>query len=267
PAHQNGVVGIKPTVGLTSRAGVVPIAHSQDTVGPHGKSVADAAAMLGALTGVDPRDQATAASAGNSFTDYTQFLNLNGLKGARIGVMRAGVTGYSPETDAVYEDALDVLRAAGATLVDPADLATIDEINSGADELVVLIYEFKRDLNTYLGKDGNPGAHARGLHRVQQRARGPGTQVVRAGALRAGRKRSLHRGPVQLLARARACARRIARDRRNAGRLESRRARRTDGCAGLADRPRERGPLPRRELVACGDRRLPDRERPDGRLV
>ena len=150
PAHQNGVVGIKPTVGLTSRAGVVPIAHSQDTVGPHGKSVADAAAMLGALTGVDPRDPATAASAGNSFTDYTQFLNLNGLKGARIGVMRAGVTGYSPETDAVYEDALDVLRAAGATLVDPADLATIDEINSGADELVVLIYEFKRDLNTYL---------------------------------------------------------------------------------------------------------------------
>ena len=106
--------------------------------------------MLGALTGVDPRDPATAASAGNSFTDYTQFLNLNGLKGARIGVMRAGVTGYSPETDAVYEDALDVLRAAGATLVDPADLATIDEINSGADELVVLIYEFKRDLNTYL---------------------------------------------------------------------------------------------------------------------
>src|SRR5207249_1086279 len=137
-------------VGLTSRAGVVPIAHSQDTVGPHGKSVADAAAMLGALTGVDPRDPATAASAGNSFTDYTQFLNLNGLKGARIGVMRAGVTGYSPETDAAYEDALDVLRAAGATLVDPADLATIDEINSGADELVVLIYEFKRDLNTYL---------------------------------------------------------------------------------------------------------------------
>jgi amidase len=150
PAHQNGVVGIKPTVGLTSRAGVVPISHSQDTVGPHGKTVADAAAVLGAVTGVDPRDPATSASAGHSFGDYTTFVDRKGLQDARIGVMRAGVTGYSPETDAVYEEALAVLSSAGATLVDPADLATIDDINSGADELVVLIYEFKRDLNAYL---------------------------------------------------------------------------------------------------------------------
>src|SRR6266699_3914325 len=86
PASMNGVVGIKPTVGLTSRAGVVPISHTQDTVGPHARTVADAAAVLGALVGVDPRDPQTQASAGRSFTDYTQFLNADGLRGARIGV-------------------------------------------------------------------------------------------------------------------------------------------------------------------------------------
>jgi amidase len=150
PSSICGVVAIKPTVGLTSRAGVVPISHSQDTVGPHGRTVADAAAVLGALTGVDPRDPATAASAGRFFRDYTQFLDPNGLRGARIGVMRAGVTGYSPETDAVYEEALDALRAGGATLVDPADLDTIGEIGSSDHELIVLLYEFKRDLNAYL---------------------------------------------------------------------------------------------------------------------
>ena len=151
PSHQNGVVGIKPTVGLTSRAGVVPISRSQDTVGPHAKTVADAAAVLGALTGVDPRDPATAAAAGSSFADYTRFLDpVTGLEGKRIGVTRAGVTGYSPETDALYEDALDVLRSGGAILVDPADLATMEEVNAGTDELVVLAHEFKRYLNAYL---------------------------------------------------------------------------------------------------------------------
>jgi amidase len=150
PSSINGVVGIKPTVGLTSRAGVVPISHSQDTVGPHGRTVADAAAVLGALTGVDPRDPATAASAGHFHTDYTAFVDPHGLAGARIGVMRAGVTGYSPETDAIYEQALQALSAGGATLVDPADLPTIDEIGSGDAEITVLLYEFKRDLNAYL---------------------------------------------------------------------------------------------------------------------
>jgi amidase len=152
PSSLCGVVGIKPTVGLTSRAGVVPISHSQDTVGPHGRTVADAAAVLGALTGIDPRDPATAASAGKFKTDYTPFLDPNGLRGARIGVMRAGVTGYSPETDAVYEDALEALREGGATLVDPADFPAdvMDEINAGDAEITVLLYEFKRDLNAYL---------------------------------------------------------------------------------------------------------------------
>lgn len=148
PAHQNGIVGIKPTVGLTSRAGVIPIAHSQDTVGPHARTVADAAAVLGALVGVDPRDADTQGSAGKFHTDYTRFLDPRGLRGARIGVARQGVTGYSEETDRVFEAAVDALRRLGATVVDPADIPSLDEM--GGPEFEVLLYEFKADLNAYL---------------------------------------------------------------------------------------------------------------------
>lgn len=150
PASANGVVGIKPTVGLTSRAGVIPISHTQDTVGPHGRTVADAATILSALVGVDPRDPATAASAGNFSTDYRQFLDPDALNGARIGVMRGGgFTGYSNETDELYEEALAAMAAAGAVLVD-AEIPTIDELNADLAEIIVLVYEFKRDLNAYL---------------------------------------------------------------------------------------------------------------------
>jgi amidase len=151
PATINGVVGIKPTLGLTSRAGVVPISHSQDTIGPHARTVADAAAVLGALVGVDPRDPATQDSAGKFFTDYTQFLDPNGLHGARIGVARSGgFFGYSEETDGVIEAAIQAMRDAGAILVDPADIPTADDLLSDPAELIVLVYEFKRDLNAYL---------------------------------------------------------------------------------------------------------------------
>ena len=150
PASLNGVVGIKPTVGLTSRAGVVPISHTQDTVGPHARTVADAAAVLGILTGVDPRDPGTAHSAGHFETDYTQFLDPDGLNGARIGVMRNGVTGYSNYTDAVFEQALEIMADAGAVLVDPADIPTMDQLLTDQAEIIVLIWEFKRDLNAYL---------------------------------------------------------------------------------------------------------------------
>jgi amidase len=151
PATLNGVVGIKPTVGLTSRAGVIPISHTQDTVGPHARTVADAAAVLSALVGVDPRDPATAASAGHFSTDYTQFLDPDGLRGARIGVMRGGgVTGYNRETDRVYEESIVAMAHAGAVIVDPADIPTIDELNADQAEIIVLLYEFKRDLNAYL---------------------------------------------------------------------------------------------------------------------
>jgi amidase len=150
PASTNGVVGIKPTVGLTSRAGVVPIAAAQDTVGPHGRTVADAATVLGALTGVDPRDPATADSAGHFYGDYTQFLDPDGLAGARIGVARDAIGGGQDETLALFEEALDAMRDAGATVIDPAPIPSAAEFANDDSEIIVLIYEFKRDLNAYL---------------------------------------------------------------------------------------------------------------------
>ena len=149
PSSACGIVGIKPTVGLTSRAGVVPISHSQDTVGPHARTVADAAALLGAITGIDPRDPATAASGGRSFGDYLGFLSADGLRGARIGVARTSGFGASPRVDAIMEEALRALRDAGAVLVDPADIPTRDQLG-GENENTVLLHEFKADLNTYL---------------------------------------------------------------------------------------------------------------------
>ena len=149
PANENGVVGIKPTVGLVSRAGVVPISHTQDTVGPHARTVADAAAVLGALVGVDSRDPATAASAGKFHRDYTQFLDPNGVNGVRIGVAREYEGVGSPHTDAVFEDALSALHGAGAILVD-VSFPHLSEINSGGSEFTVLLNDFKHDLNAYL---------------------------------------------------------------------------------------------------------------------
>jgi len=149
PAAQCGVAGIKPTVGLTSRAGVVPISFTQDTVGVHGRSLADAATVLGALTGVDPRDAKTAGSAGHFSSDYRQFVNANGLAGARIGVARQ-FSGETSETDEVFEQALQVMRDAGAILVDPVEIPSFDAFNADPAETIVLVFEFKRDLNAYL---------------------------------------------------------------------------------------------------------------------
>ena len=157
PAHMCGIVGIKPTVGLTSRAGIIPIAHSQDSVGPMARTVADAAILLGVLTGPDPRDSATDASAGQAQADYTKYLDPNGLRGARIGVARAAYFGYNEETDLVIEAAIATLRGSGATIVDPADIPTADEIVTAPDEFEVLLYEFKADLNAYLAtREPNP---------------------------------------------------------------------------------------------------------------
>ncbi|MFS8532222.1 amidase [Sphaerobacter thermophilus] len=156
PATANGVVGIKPTVGLLSRSGIIPISHNQDTPGPHARVVADAAAILGAMVGVDPDDPATAPSEGRAYTDYTQFLDPNGLQGARIGVARQSVTGYSEETDRLFEQAIQAMRDAGATIIDPADIPTINEITTGPTELTVLLYDFKHDLNAYLAARNDP---------------------------------------------------------------------------------------------------------------
>jgi amidase len=148
PAHINGVVGIKVTLGLTSRAGVVPISHNQDVVGPHARTVADAAAVLGALVGVDLRDPATTGSQGNFHTDYTQFLDPNALKGARIGIARQFFTGYSDKTDAVFEEAIAIVKAAGATVIDPADIPNFASL--GNNETTILFYDFPFDIAAYL---------------------------------------------------------------------------------------------------------------------
>ena len=148
PSAAQSLVGIKPTVGLIGRSGIVPIAHSQDTAGPMTRTVRDAAILLGALTGMDPRDPATNASRGHAQTDYTSFLDENGLRGARIGVIRERYMGYSPKTDALVATALDVMKQRGATIVDPANLATVGKYEDA--EFEVLLYEFKADLNAYL---------------------------------------------------------------------------------------------------------------------
>jgi len=159
PSSANGLAGIKPTVGLISRSGIIPISHTQDGAGPMCRTVRDAAILLGALTGVDPEDSATAASQGKSYSDYAQFCDPNGLKGARIGVARK-YAGFSDPVDALLEQSLDALKKAGATLVDPADIETLGKF--GDSELLVLLYELKSDLNAYLARLG-PGAPVRTL--------------------------------------------------------------------------------------------------------
>jgi amidase len=151
PSHTNGIVGLKPTLGLISRTGIVPIAHSQDTAGPMGRTVADVAALLGALVGVDVADPATAGSAGRFCGDYTHFLDPEGLKGARIGVARAAF-GFDPRVDDILEGCIREMARQGATIVDPAEVETADQL--GKTEIEVLLYEFKADLNAYLGRLG-----------------------------------------------------------------------------------------------------------------
>ena len=147
PSSSNGLAGIKPTVGLVSRAGIIPISHSQDTAGPMCRTVRDAAILLSALTGIDPDDAATSASAGKSQSDYSQYCDPNGLKGARIGVARK-YFGFNDAVDALMEQTLDAMKKQGATLIDPADIDTFGKFDD--TELSVLMYELKSDLNAYL---------------------------------------------------------------------------------------------------------------------
>ena len=146
PSSANGLAGIKPTVGLVSRSGIIPISHSQDGAGPMCRTLRDAAIVLGALTGMDPGDRFTAESQGKSHTDYTQFLEVNGLKGARIGVPRK-YFGFSEAVDGIMAEAMDVMRKQGATLVDPADLDSFGKFDDS--ELLVFLYELKADMTKY----------------------------------------------------------------------------------------------------------------------
>jgi len=151
PASVNGIVGLKPTVGLVSRRGIVPIAHSQDTAGPMARTVADAAILLGALTARDAQDAAMSGRAGPVYTDYTPFLDARGLAGARIGVAR-NFFGFNEQVDGLLEGCLQALRGAGAEVIDPAPLLTAGQYDE--NETLVLLTEFKAGLNAYLAQRG-----------------------------------------------------------------------------------------------------------------
>jgi amidase len=151
PSSHCGIVGLKPTLGLISRAGIIPISHSQDTAGPMARCVADVAAVLGALAGIDPRDLATEPSAGKIHRDYSVFLDASGLRGARIGVARK-FFGANTRATVILNGALEVMKRAGAKIIDPADLPTHGKFGSAEHE--VMVYEFKADLNAYLGSLG-----------------------------------------------------------------------------------------------------------------
>jgi len=147
PSSTNGIVGIKPTLGLWSRSGIIPIAHSQDTAGPMTRNVTDAAIILGILTGIDPLDNASQESLGKMQQDYTRYLDPDGLKNARIGVAR-NFFGFDKEVDLLMETAINTMRSKGAEIIDPANIDTVGDMDKF--EVEVLLYEFKADLNRYL---------------------------------------------------------------------------------------------------------------------
>lgn len=159
PSSITGIVGIKPTLGLVSRSGIIPLAHSQDTAGPMARTVQDAAILLSALTGIDSGDDATRPSGPHIQPDYTRFLDPEGLKGARIGAARKYL-GRHPAVDKVFEDSLDAMKRAGAEIIDPADLPTHGTWDEA--EGLVLRYEFKADINQYL-KSLGPNAPSKSL--------------------------------------------------------------------------------------------------------
>lgn len=160
PSSANGLVGIKPTVGLVSRAGIIPLSHSQDTAGPMARSVADAATLLSAMVGVDDADDVTLLAGAYLQPDYTAFLDADGLDGTRIGVLRSSHWGDSPDTDRIADAAVEAMREAGAVIVDSLGLPG----GYGGDEYTVLLYDFKHDLNAYLGS--HPTAPVRSLDEV-----------------------------------------------------------------------------------------------------
>lgn len=165
PANNNALVGIKPTLGLISRAGIIPIAHSQDTAGPMARTVADAVSLLNAMAGSDPADPITTAAATKGQRDYSRFLDAAGLKGARIGVVRKRLMGFSPAADRVIEAAVADMKKLGASIVDPADIPTLGQFDDS--ELDVLLYEFKQDVNKYLASLG-PGSRVHSLQEVME---------------------------------------------------------------------------------------------------
>jgi amidase len=157
PSSANGLVGIKPTVGLIGRSGIVPIAHSQDTAGPMSRTVTDMAILLTALAGFDERDPATTEMKSRQALDYTKYLDANGLRGARLGVARK-YFGFHDATEVLMQNVIDEMKRQGAVIVDPADLPSFGKFDD--TELTVLLYELKADLNTYLANRPDAAVHS-----------------------------------------------------------------------------------------------------------
>lgn len=155
PAHANGIVGMKPTVGLISRDGIIPIAHSQDTAGPMARTVADTAILLGALAGPDPRDTTTKFARDRGHRDYRPFLDPNGLRSSRIGVAR-GMAGTDPRVLRIFDASIDAMRKCGAEIIDPVAVPNFKKY--AGSEMEVLLYEFKADLDRYLAGRGSKAA-------------------------------------------------------------------------------------------------------------
>ena len=208
PSTANGIVGIKPTVGLVSRAGIVPISETQDTAGPMARSVRDAALLLGAVAGPDPRDPASAPSETRGLDDYTPFLDTDGLRGARIGVQRS-VFGFHEAVDRLMEEVIAVLRDRGAVIVDPIDLRASGALRRAETE--VLFYEFKAGLNAYLVEPAEPADPVAGRPHRLQRANTPTEELAYFGQERLIVAES--RGPLSSMEyrRAHATARRLSR--------------------------------------------------------
>lgn len=164
PSQTCGVVGLKPTLGLISRSGIIPISKSQDTAGPIGRTVEDVAIMLGVLAGADERDKSTQYKRRTAYHDYTKFLIKDGLSGARIGIAR-NMLGTDKKVIDLFESCLDIIREMGAVLIDPTDMPNIDDIDQS--ELEVLLYEFKSGLNSYLS-DLGPRSKVHSMEEVIQ---------------------------------------------------------------------------------------------------
>jgi len=162
PAHANGIVGVKPTLGLVSRSGVIPISHSQDTAGPLARSVEDAAILLSCLAGYDPLDSATNPLQNKPIPVYRDSLKMKGLHSARIGIARI-FFGFDSRVDRIIENSIKIMRDLGADVVDPVDL--INPAKYGRSEIEVLLYDFKSDLDQYLASLA-PGTRVKNLDDV-----------------------------------------------------------------------------------------------------
>ena len=245
PSSVNSVVGIKPTLGLLSRTGIVPIAHSQDTAGPMARTVADAAVLLGAMVGSDPADPPTRESARKGLRDYSTFLDAKGLEGARIGVVRNKLFGYSPAADRLAEAAIADMKKQGAVIVDPANIPTLGKFDDS--ELEVLLYEFKADLAKYFAWAGPPTPiHSlkdviafNEAHKDQEMPYF-GQELMTSRKERTADERGVPSG-----AREESAPVTHPRHRRGDDEVQARRARRADLGSGVADRSRQRGQLPR----------------------